>query len=110
LISLRQAIGLIMGANIGTTVMFWIASYLGCKFIIGSLSLPAIGIGLFLLFFRKLRAAEAGSSLIGFGFLFLGLGLLKDSVPDLRQYPKYFEFVRQWEAGSALRLIVFLER
>ncbi len=107
LVNLRQAIGVIMGANIGTTVTFWIVSYLGFKFSVTALALPAIGVGMVLLLIRRLNVADAGATLVGFGLLFLGLGFLKDSVPDLRQYPEIFAFVRSWEGGSALKILAF---
>jgi len=95
LVSLRQAIGVIMGANIGTTVTFWLVSYLGFKFSVSSLALPAVGIGMGLLLFKRLGKEEWGTTLIGFGVLFLGLGFLKDSVPDLRSNPELFELASQ---------------
>jgi phosphate:Na+ symporter len=107
LVNLRQAIGVIMGANIGTTVTFWIVSYLGFKFSVSALALPAIGVGMVLLLIRRLNSVDAGTTLIGFGLLFLGLGFLKDSVPDLRQYPEVFAFVKSWEGGSALKILAF---
>ncbi len=107
LVSLRQAIGVIMGANIGTTVTFWLVSYLGFKFSVSSLALPAVGIGMGLLLFKRLGKEEWGSTLIGFGILFLGLGFLKDSVPDLRSNPEVFDFVTNWQAGAITKFFAF---
>ena len=55
MLSLQQAIGVIFGANIGTTVTAWIVSLLGFKFSIASIAIPAFGIGYFLTFFKKLK-------------------------------------------------------
>lgn len=107
LVSLRQAIGVIMGANIGTTVTFWLVSYLGFKFSVSTLALPAVGIGMGLLLFKRLGKEEWGTTLIGFGILFLGLGFLKDSVPDLRSSPELFEFVTNWEASAITKFFAF---
>jgi phosphate:Na+ symporter len=107
LVNLRQAIGVIMGANIGTTVTFWLVSYLGFKFDVTSLALPAIGVGMVLLLVRKFRLTDVGATIVGFGLLFLGLGFLKDSVPDLRQHPEIFEFVQQWEGASLPKILAF---
>lgn len=107
LVNLRQAIGVIMGANIGTTVTFWLVSYLGFKFSITSLALPAVGVGMVLLLFRQLRLTDVGATCVGFGLLFLGLGFLKDSVPDLRQHPEIFQFVQQWEGTSLPKILAF---
>ncbi len=107
LVNLRQAIGVIMGANIGTTVTFWIVSYLGFKFSVTSMALPAVGVGMMMLLAGRQRFSDVGSTLIGFGILFLGLDFLKDSVPELGQFPEYFEFVQQWASGSPLKILAF---
>lgn len=107
LVNLRQAIGVIMGANIGTTVTFWLVSYLGFKFSVSALALPAIGIGMALLLAKRLGREEWGTTLIGFGVLFLGLGFLKDSVPDLRSNPELFDFVTNWQANAVVKFFAF---
>lgn len=83
LLTLIQAIGVIMGANLGTTTTAWIVALIG-KFSVSKIALPIIGIGLPLFFIGKDKARNWGETCIGFGLVFLGLGLLKDSVPDLR--------------------------
>ncbi len=83
LLTLLQSIGVIMGANLGTTTTAWIVALIG-KFNVASVALPLIGIGLPCLFIGKDRGKNWGEMLIGFGLVFFGLGLLKDSVPDLR--------------------------
>lgn len=83
LLTLMQAIGVIMGANLGTTTTAWIVALIG-KFTVAKIALPVIGVGLPLFFAGKGKGRNWGESLIGFGLVFLGLGLLKDSVPDLR--------------------------
>ncbi|WP_411826532.1 Na/Pi cotransporter family protein [Luteolibacter sp. AS25] len=83
LLTLVQATGVIMGANLGTTTTAWIVALIG-KFSVAKISLPMIGIGLPLFFAGKNKGRNWGEALIGFGLVFLGLGLLKDSVPDLK--------------------------
>ena len=83
LLTLMQSIGVIMGANLGTTTTAWIVALIG-KFDVAKVALPLIGIGLPLFFVGKERGKNWGETLIGFGLVFFGLGLLKDSVPDLR--------------------------
>ncbi len=83
LLTLIQAIGVIMGANLGTTTTAWIVALIG-KFSVSKIALPMIGIGLVPFFVGKDRGKNWGETLIGFGLVFFGLGLLKDSVPDLR--------------------------
>ncbi|MCB1100246.1 MAG: Na/Pi cotransporter family protein [Verrucomicrobiae bacterium] len=82
LLTLFGGIGVIMGANLGTTITAWIVAYAGVKIDIVDIALPVIGIGLPLALGRH-YCKSAGEILIGFGLLLLGLGLLKDSVPDL---------------------------
>lgn len=83
LLTLIQAIGVIMGANLGTTTTAWIVAFIG-KFQVSAVALPLIGIGLPCFFIGKAKWKNVGEMLIGFGLVFFGLGLLKDSVPDLR--------------------------
>jgi phosphate:Na+ symporter len=83
LLTLIQAIGVIMGANLGTTTTAWIVALIG-KFEVAKVALPLIGLGLPLFFTGRGRGKHWGEALIGFGLVFFGLGLLKDSVPDLR--------------------------
>ncbi|MDR2049430.1 MAG: Na/Pi cotransporter family protein [Treponema sp.] len=82
LLTLKQAIGVIMGANIGTTVTAWIVSLIGFSLQIGALALPAVGIG-FLLSVIKWKHRELGNAILGFGLLFMGLDLLTKSMPSL---------------------------
>jgi phosphate:Na+ symporter len=82
LLSLTQAIGVIMGANIGTTVTAWIVSIAGFKLSIAALALPAVGVG-FVLRVIKWKYQELGNVVLGFGLLFLGLDYLTQSMPSL---------------------------
>ncbi len=108
LLSLTQAIGVIMGANIGTTITGWIVALIGFKFSIVTIALPAIGIGLPLVFSKKLGKQDLGEVFIGFGILFLGLDFLKGSVPDIKHHPEYLEFLSalsNWGFGSFLLFV-----
>ncbi|TGL57823.1 Na/Pi cotransporter family protein [Leptospira jelokensis] len=108
LISLAQAIGVIMGANIGTTITAWIVSFLGFKFNIASFALPAIACGVILHFSRKESRSGWGSFLIGFGFLFLGLDYLKTSVPDSAKDPESFLFLQQYTNMGFNSVLLFV--
>ncbi len=83
LLTLVESIGVIMGANLGTTLTAWIIAFIG-KFSLSKIALPIIGIGLPIFFIGKNRAKSVGEVMIGFGLLFFGLGLLKNSVPDVK--------------------------
>ncbi len=83
LLTLTAAIGVIMGANLGTTVTAWLVAWIG-KFSISAIALPIIGIGLPLFFIGKQKIKAVGETLIGFGLLFEGLHFLKHAVPNLK--------------------------
>ena len=71
LLSLAQSIGVIMGANIGTTVTGWLVAILGFKFKVVTIALPSIGLGFPLLFSKKWGKQNWGETFIGFGILLL---------------------------------------
>ena len=84
LLNLKQAIGVIMGANIGTTITAFLVLGLGFgKVSLGTYAIPIIAIGLPLIFTKKDKLRSFGDFLIGFALLFMGLDALKGSVPDI---------------------------
>lgn len=85
IIGLTNALGVVIGANIGTTLTPWIISLLGFKFHIEAVALPIIGIGALsaMIFSSYPKIVGIGKFLVGFGFLFLGLGYMKESVEIL---------------------------
>ena len=87
LLTLVQSIGVIMGANLGTTLTAWIVASIG-KFSLSKIAIPIVGIGFPMFFVGKARTRAIGEFLIGFGLLFLGLNFLKDSVPELKTLVK----------------------
>ena len=93
LLSLLESIGVIMGANIGTTVTAWLISIVGFKVNIATAALPIIAVGLPMLFIGNSRIKAWGETLIGFALLFIGLQELKNSVPDLQSNPQILEFL-----------------
>ena len=110
LLTLAQAIGVIMGANIGTTVTAWMVSWLGFKADVSVLAVPLMLFG-FLFSNSKIdKRKNIGELIVGFSLLFLGLSFMKDSVPDLRETPQVLEFVSSWSAhgfGSVLLFLAF---
>ena len=93
LLTLAQAIGLVMGANIGTTITAWIVALFGFKIKISAFALPIIGIGFPLSLIGSRRSQQISEVMVGFGLLFLGLKFLKDGVPNLKDSPEAFEFL-----------------
>ena len=108
LLSLVQSIGIIMGANIGTTITGWLVAILGFKFKIASIALPAVGIGLPLIFSKITKRKNLGEIFVGFGLLFLGLKFLKSSVPDIKNNPEVLEFLASYTDLGFLSLIIFI--
>jgi phosphate:Na+ symporter len=94
LMTLVQSIGVIMGANIGTTTTAWLISLLGFKLNISALSIPLIGISFPFLLNKRERFNSIGQILLGFALLFLGLDFLRHSVPDLETNPELFRFLQ----------------
>jgi len=85
LLTLRQAISVVLGANIGTTFTAWLVSFLAV-FKITNYALPAIGTGVLMTFIGKRRSQRFwGEVLIGFGVLFLGIHFMKESFRPLEQ-------------------------
>ncbi len=108
LLSLTQAIGVVMGANIGTTVTTWIVSIIGFKFKITAIALPIIGVGLPFMFSNLRKRRDVGDVLIGFGILLLGLMFLKNSVPDISSNPEALEFLKHYTDLGFLSFVIFV--
>ncbi len=108
LLSLAESIGVIMGANIGTTVTAWIISLIGFKVKISALALPLIGVGFPLIFSKKNSRKSWGEVLMGFALLFMGLDLLKGSVPDLKSNPDILIFLQSYTNLGFLSVLIFL--
>lgn len=93
LLSLKQAIGVIMGANIGTTMTAWLLVLFGFgKFSLATYALPIIAFGLPMIFMKKSSTKALGEFLIGFALLFMGLAALKTGVKAL-ELDKNVEFI-----------------
>ena len=108
LMSLVQAVGVIMGANIGTTATAWLISLLGFNADIASLSLPIIAFGVPLLMLKSKRKKTIGELLIGFALLFMGLALMKANVPNLSESPEVLSFLQSYTDGGILSVLLFV--
>ena len=110
LLTLAQAISVIMGANIGTTVTAWLVSWLGFKADISILAVPLMALGFVLSVSKKSQRRNISELIVGFSLLFLGLSLMKNSVPDLSSTPEALSFIKGWQGygfGSVLIFLVF---
>ncbi len=108
LLTLTQAIGVIMGANIGTTITAWMVAWLGFKADISILAVPLMLFGFLFSNSKKDNRKNIGELIVGFSLLFLGLSFMKDAVPDLRQTPEVLEFVAAWSAHGFGSVMLFL--
>ncbi len=108
LLSLGESIGVIMGANIGTTVTAWIISLIGFKIDISTLALPIIGLGFPFLFSKKSNRKSLGEVIIGFALLFMGIDFLKNSVPDISSSPEILEFLASYTDKGFFSVLIFL--
>ena len=110
LLTLAQAISVIMGANIGTTVTAWLVSWLGFKADISILAVPLMALGFILSISKKGQRRNISELIVGFSLLFLGLSLMKNSVPDLSSTPEVLSFIKGWQGhgfGSVLLFLLF---
>lgn len=108
LLTLAQAISVIMGANIGTTVTAWLVAWLGFKADISILAIPLMLFGFLFSNSKKSQRQNIGELIVGFCLLFLGLSFMKESVPDLNETPQVLEFVKSWSSHGFGSVLIFL--
>ncbi len=93
LLNLTQAVAVILGANIGTTMTAWIVSIVG-KFKIAAYALPCIGVGFWMRSFcKKRKVIETGEIILGFGLLFFGLDIVKESFVPISKNQNAINFI-----------------
>lgn len=108
LLTLLESAGVMMGANIGTTITGWIVSLLGFKLKLSAYSIPLFAVGVPMLFAGKGKVKHWGEFLIGFAILFLGLSYLKGAVPDLKNNPEVLTFLQQFTEWGFLSRLFFV--
>ncbi len=108
LLSLVESVGVIMGANIGTTVTAWLISLLGFKVSMSAISLPLIGLSLPFLFSQNRSKKNWGELIMGFALLFIGLQFLKDSMPDIKSNPEILNFLTSYTDMGFASTLLFL--
>jgi phosphate:Na+ symporter len=108
LLTFVQSTGVIMGANIGTTLTAWMVSLFGFKFQITPVAVAAIGLFFPFLFARNVRLRSIAEAMVGFGILFVGLDFIKGSVPDINDNPAMFAFLDQYTDLGFLSLLLFV--
>lgn len=108
LITFLESTGVIMGANIGTTVTSWIISVFGFKMQITPVAMIMIGVFFPFMFFGRERLRNLAESMIGFGILFIGLDFIKNGVPNIQQNPEMFQFLNQFTEFGFLSIALFV--
>ncbi|NNC82508.1 MAG: Na/Pi cotransporter family protein [Flavobacteriales bacterium] len=108
LLNLRQSAGVMMGANIGTTITAWLVLLLGFKVSISSYALMLIALGAPLLFMSFPKAKEISNAIIGFAILFIGLQFLKDAVPNLDKDSPIVQFFVNYKDTPVLSNLMFV--
>ncbi len=107
LMSLGQAMAVIFGANVGTTVTTWIISAFSFEVSISDYSILLLAVAVPMLFLKKSFYKSLGEFLIGFCFLFMGLDLISVYVPDLKHNPEMLAFLQNYTTMGYGSVIVF---
>lgn len=110
LLSLSGAIGVIMGANIGTTATGWIITLLGLGEGSGSFSLPMLlaTVSMFFIFAKRDALKSVGQSIVGLALLLVGMELLQQAMPNLEQYPELLEGIASLSGHGVWSLLLFI--
>ncbi len=108
LIDLRQAIGLIMGANIGTTVTVWIIALFGFALRVSAISIPLVGLGFAFVLLRKNRYRDLGETVIGFALMLLGLSVLQAATNAAAAHTLFFDELATYAGLGYPSIVVFL--
>ena len=108
LMNLAQSIGVIMGANIGTTVTAWIISAVGFKVNIAAFAIPLLAIGMPLIFSSKSSRKSVGEFIFGFSFLFMGLSFLQSTANDLNIGTLVANMLASVSSGSFWVVLLFV--
>lgn len=108
ILTLTQAIGVIMGANIGTTFTAWIISLFGFSADISILAVPLMAIGFVMSLSKKSKTRDISEIIVGFSLLFLGLSFMKNSVPDLETNPEVLSFIQSWGGHGVWSVLLFI--
>ena len=110
LLSLTQAISVIMGANIGTTVTAWIITLFGLGESDSAFSLPMLlgAIALLFMFVKRDKLRSIGEFIIGLALLLVGMGLLQQAMPNLEEYPEFLETLARLSAYGFWSILIFV--
>lgn len=108
LLSLKESIGVIMGANIGTTVTAWLVAFLGFSISMSDYALPIFLVAIILMFTSSFSLKNWGEMLAGFALLFIGLELLKGGVPDVKGSVDSLSFLTEISNLGVFSVVIFV--
>lgn len=108
LLSLAESAGVMLGANIGTTITSWLVALLGFKVSMSALSLPLLAFAVPMLFFRNSKIKYLGEFILGFALLFWGLAELKNAVPDIKSNPEMLHFLGGYADTGFFSNVLFI--
>lgn len=106
LLTFQQAVGVIIGANVGTTSTGWLVSMLGLKFSVSVVAMPLVGLGALLRLFTRGRPAALALAAAGFGLIFVGIDTLQAGMKDLRGVLDLEALPAAGLSGQALLVLV----
>lgn len=108
LLTFVESTGVIMGANIGTTITAWMVSIFGFKFQITPIAVSVIGVFFPFLFVGNMKLRNVAEAMIGFGILFIGLDFIKTGVPDINTNPEMFAFLDGFTDYGTWSILLFV--
>lgn len=108
IVTLRQAIGMIMGANIGTTLTAWIIAIFGFELNLSIVSIPLVGLGFALILINKTHYRSLGETLIGFALMLLGLAVLQSSLSGVAQNTLLLHELAAYSDLGYLSIVLFV--
>jgi len=108
LVSLVESIGVIMGANVGTTITGWLISLFGYRFNFTEYSLPLMAVGFPLVFSKIHRHKSWGEAIIGFSILFVSLDFIKTTFPDINSNPSLLSFLSEYTNLGFTSVLLFV--
>ena len=107
LMSMGQAMAVIFGANVGTTITTWIISAFSFEVNISDYSILLLAVGVPMMFMKKSTYKSLGEFVVGFCFLFMGLDLISAYVPNLQQNPEMLSFVQGYTSLGFGSVLIF---
>ncbi len=108
LVSLVESIGVIMGANVGTTITGWLISLFGFRFNFTEYALPLMAVGFPLVFSKVQRHKSWGEAIIGFSILFVSLDFIKSTFPDINSNPELLSFLSDYTNLGFASVLLFV--